>query len=329
MPSNYAGNSAHVGQGQKPVIACPVGTDAPNAASVNKPLQTLADFVAYLQRYAATAGTQQPNTETLEVDGNPALRTAKTLAAGARTCLWETLVTAGAGQYTARIYLTAAGAMEHVHNCYWEAASSLWKADPASTEPTLYKVVTAGAAGPALFAAAKNANGWADSAWGVVVKLSGGAGGLAVTDGVVSFVGTSTGPTGSNPATTTAAGNVVCAKNTCKAWGSASLGYTGFSLDDGFNVASMTRVNLGKDFSNNDIWGARITFATPMQSAIYSVSFAIRDTSRPDLLHLPTLFAKTATYFDFVLRRPGSNFFDDVGSLAVGVDFQVFGRQDT
>ena len=33
--------------------------------------------------------------------------------------------------------------------------------------------------------------------------------------------------------------------------------------------------------------------------------------------------------FDFVLRQQGSNYFDDPGSLAVGVDFQVFGRQDS
>ena len=66
-----------------------------------------------------------------------------------------------------------------------------------------------------------------------------------------------------------------------------------------------------------------------MQSASYAVSFAIRDTSRPDLLHMPSLYAKTAGYFDFVLRQPDGKYFDDVGSLAVGVDFQVFGRQDT
>jgi len=41
------------------------------------------------------------------------------------------------------------------------------------------------------------------------------------------------------------------------------------------------------------------------------------------------LYAKTAAYFDFVMREPGNKFFDDVGSLAMGVDFQVFGRQDT
>ena len=46
MPSNYTGRASRVAQGQVPVIACPVGTDAPNAASVNHPLQTLADFVA-------------------------------------------------------------------------------------------------------------------------------------------------------------------------------------------------------------------------------------------------------------------------------------------
>ena len=108
-----------------------------------------------------------------------------------------------------------------------------------------------------------------------------------------------------------------------------SLGYTGFSLDEGFNVASLTRVNLGKDFYNNDIWAARVTFAAPMQSAAYSVCLTIRDTSRDDLMHLPTVYAKTAGYFDFVLRQQGSHFFDDPGNLAVGVDFQVFGRQDT
>ena len=329
MPSNYNGNPAHVGQGQKPVIACPVGTDAPNAASVNKPLQTLADFVAYLQRFAATSGTQQPNTDTLEVDGNPALRTAKRLAAGARTCLWETVVTVGASKYTARIYLTAAGAIEFVHNCAWDGAAALWKADPTNTETSFFKVVVAGPGGPSLFAAAINANGWSDSAWALIAKLSGGPGGLAITDGILALVNTSTGAAGSNPPVATPVANSLCAKNACKAWGTLSLGYTGFSLDEGFNVASLTRVNLGKDFYNNDIWAARVTFAAPMQRAAYSVCLTIRDTSRDDLMHLPTVYAKSAGYFDFVLRQQGSHFFDDPGNLAVGVDFQVFGRQDS
>jgi hypothetical protein len=46
-------------------------------------------------------------------------------------------------------------------------------------------------------------------------------------------------------------------------------------------------------------------------------------------MHLPTIYAKTAGSFDFVLRQQGSHFFDDPGNLAVGVDFQVFGRQDS
>ena len=329
MPSNYRGDPAHVRQGQRPVIACPVGTDAPNAASVNKPLQALADFVAYLQQFAATSGTHQPNDETLVVNGNPALGTYRTLAAGARTCLWETIVTVGPSKVTARIYLTASGAIEFVHNCAWDGAAALWKADPTNTESTFFKTVVAGNGGPALFAAANNANGWADGSWAVVAKLSGGLGGVALTDGVLALVGTTANADGSNPPVATAVANTVCAKNTCKAWGTLALGYTGFSLDEGFNAASLTRVNLGKDFYNNDIWAARGTFAAPMQSAKYSVSFAIRDTSRPDLLHLPSLYAKAAGYFDFVLRQPGANFFDDPGSLAVGVDFQVFGRQDT
>ncbi len=329
MPSNYSGNAARVAQGQAPVIACPVGTDAPNAASVNTPLQTLADFVAYLQQYAATSGTQQPNSETLVVNGDPALGTYKTLPAGARICLWETIVTVVATKYASRIYRTATGALEFVHNCKWDGATAKWKADLTNTQSSFFKVVVSAGGGPALYSAANDANGWADSAWVVVVRLSGGPGGLAITDGVLSMVGTSANADGSNPPATTAVANKVCAKNSCKAWGTLSLGYTGMRLDEGFNVASMTRVNLGKDFNNNDIWGARITFAAPMQSASYSVSFAIRDTSRPDLLHLPTLYAKTAGYFDFVLRQPGANYFDDVGSLAVGVDFQVFGCQDS
>ncbi len=329
MPSNYTGNAAKVVQGQAPVIACPVGTDAPNAASVNKPLQTLADFVAYLQSYAATVGSVQPNSGTLYVNGNPALATHKTLVAGARTCLWDTIVVIGTRQYTARIYLTAEGALELVHNCLWDGQAALWKPDYSNTEPTLFKAVVAGPGGPALFAAPVVANGWADSAWAAVVRLGGGPGGITVTDGVLALIGTTANADGSNPPVATAVANRVCAKNTCKAWGTLSLGYTGMKVDEGFNVAAMTRVNLGKDFNNNDIWGARITFAAPMQSASYSVSFSIRDTSRPDLLHMPSLYAKTAGYFDFVLRQQGSNYFDDVGSLAVGVDFQVFGRQDS
>jgi hypothetical protein len=329
MPSSYRGDPAHVRQGQRPVIACPVGTDAPNAASVNKPLQALADFVAYLQQFAATSGTQQPNGETLVVNGNPALGTYKTLAAGARTCLWETIVTVGASKVTARIYLTASGTIEFVHNCAWDGGAARWKADPTNTEPTFFKTVVAGNGGPALFAAANNANGWADTAWAIVARLSGGVGGVALTDGVLALVGTTANVDGSNPPAGTAVANKVCAKNTCKAWGTLSLGYTGMKLEEGFNAASLTRVNLGKDFNNNDIWAARITFAAPMQSATYSVSLAIRDTSRPDLLHVPCLYAKTAGSFDFVLRQQGSNHFDDPGSLAVGVDFQVFGRQDT
>jgi hypothetical protein len=329
MPSNYTGRASRVAQGQVPVIACPVGTDAPNAASVNHPLQTLADFVAFLQHYTATVGAAQPNAETLVVNGNPALGTYKSLAAGARVCLWETIVTVGASKFTARIYLTAAGAMELVHNCLWDGPSALWKADPTNTETTFFKAVVAGNGGPALFAVANTAAGWPDSAWAPIAKLSNGLGGLSLTDGVLALVGTTTGAAGSNPPASTAVANAVCAKNTCKAWGSLSLGYTGVAVDEGFNVASLTVVNLGKDFFNNDLWAARVTFAAPMQSAKYSVSLTMRDTSRPDLVHVPCVYAKAAGYFDIVLRQPGQQHFDDPGMLSVGVDFQVFGRQDS
>ena len=336
MPANYTGNPAQVGQGQEPVIACPVGTDAPNAASVNTPLQTLADFVAFLQTYAATAGTQQPNTDTLEVDGNPALRTAKTLAGGARTCLWETIVTVGASEYTARIYLTAAGAMELVHNCFWDATNSLWKADPTNTEQTFFKAVVARPGGPAIFTAANNANGWADSAWAVVIQLadineSGGAGGLAITDGVLALVGTTTSAGGSNPPVATAMANAVCAKNTCKAWGVVSCGFLRHPDADRRlqrRVAADPRQpregllrqrHLG---SSHHVRGADTEHG-------YSVDFGVVDTAPPDVLHVPCVYDKTAGYFDIVLRHPGQAAFDDPGTLTLGVDFQVFGRQDT
>jgi len=53
MPSDYTGNPAGITAREVPVISCPVGTDAPVAASVNTPLEKLADFVAVLMRDAA------------------------------------------------------------------------------------------------------------------------------------------------------------------------------------------------------------------------------------------------------------------------------------
>jgi hypothetical protein len=66
MPSDYTGNPAGITAREVPVISCPVGTDAPVAASVNTPLKKLADILARLQDKAADIGVENDFT-----DANP------------------------------------------------------------------------------------------------------------------------------------------------------------------------------------------------------------------------------------------------------------------
>jgi hypothetical protein len=72
MPSDYTGDPTGITAHQVPVVSCPVGTDAPVAASVNTPLKKLADILAQLMRDAALLGVA--NTITAEnafTDANP------------------------------------------------------------------------------------------------------------------------------------------------------------------------------------------------------------------------------------------------------------------
>jgi hypothetical protein len=56
---------------------------------------------------------------------------------------------------------------------------------------------------------------------------------------------------------------------------------------------------------------------------------SILNTARTDLVYSPCVFAKNAAYVDFVIKHEGDHEVLDPGSLTCGIDFQVFGRQDT
>jgi hypothetical protein len=56
MPSEYTGDGSGIAARQNAVILCPIDSDAPNANSVNVPLQALANLLDFLMQNAGLLG---------------------------------------------------------------------------------------------------------------------------------------------------------------------------------------------------------------------------------------------------------------------------------
>ncbi len=151
MPSNYNGSSTGITPRQQVTIACPVGTDAPNAASVNNPLQALANQLQYLMEKAALLGVSS--------DSNPAY-----LSLGS-AILAEKLLTkapdavagyreagtflGGAGSSIGRLFVKGGGAGDPLQlalgvNAKRNAGDTAWERDDASVAAVLLTLVADG-----------------------------------------------------------------------------------------------------------------------------------------------------------------------------------------
>lgn len=323
MPSNYTGDGAAIAPRTAPVIACPVDADPANAASVNTPLQQLADVVDYLQDHAAlldqinafTAANSFAALVTLlglAGDANKVLVSSP--AVTLRKCLWE--ISAGGAGQKARIYLTVDGQLEITRNAYWDTATSKWRADLWSAGSdyscSLVTLTGTGLQGYAYGDAANDltnvANAWTNATWVPVADLG--------ANGAIKFFGTEAGTaTDSNPAASDAQTNRLCAKNTPKAWATVAVDAAGaVTVVDGFNLAyqnqtaSAVRLNLGGDMASAD-------YAALVQT---------------DRATYPRVVAKHADYFDveFLSFSTGLVQAITTGSAYL-FDIIVFGRQDS
>lgn len=129
MPSNYIGNPAGIGQRDLPEIACPVDGEPRNAASVNDPLQTLADFVAFLQSQVAFRYSLDPITfpDELNAPNGPLMfggQLERNIAA-----------TFAAGAGLLRLYYGPDG-LEVTRNAKWDVVTSRWVRDSTSEPST-------------------------------------------------------------------------------------------------------------------------------------------------------------------------------------------------
>lgn len=304
MPSNYTGDPSAVADAL-PIIACPVDGDARNAASVNSPLQALADFCGKLWQ-----------------DWQP------TVGAAARVLL-KTISNAETGRKT-RFYVVADGTFEITFNCAWSEADSWWAADNATGVNSHLGNVTrlrlglepAGAAGVFVdrpFSA--SAVHWTDVAASWETHFIGGAG--------VGFLTTKTDTFGSNPPATTAVVNLLTAKAIPKAWGKVFADGGTATLEDGVNVSAVA-------FNSNTI---RVTLATAMADASFApvVSDCSNVAGGTPGAGLPMVHAVSAAggaggcaYFDVVfVKLDGTSALATITSGKWGFDFSLFGRQDS
>ena len=294
MPSNYPGNAGNASAHGAPTIACPVDGDPRNAASVNTPLEYLADFVAYLQANAALKGA----IETAVFNGQAGDQNGAMAMNGAistRKLLW----TIGAGTLT-RFYALPDGTLEITVNCYWTGMD--WTRDGGGEiTGTRFRLATGG-----IYVEHYIGATWADSAWVTNGNLG--------IDGWLKFFGTST---NSNPAATVAQTNALVAKNTPKAFGKVSVDNGTPTLNDGFNCSVAADTEL------------LVTFAAAMANADYTVIASMGDTDANTLVRVHVLSAsRLAGSFRIDLRN-GSNSPFSIAGWTGQIDFIVFGQQDT
>lgn len=151
-----------------------------------------------------------------------------------RKLLWEM----GGGSETrkVRFYRTIAGLLEVTFNARWRASTTDWQADVSlvSTRADSAKLVVS-STGIAIYRPATSVatSTWVEGSW---EKLTWGP-----DDARWSVISPSTGAGGSNPASTEAVKNQLRAKNLPKAWATIVITSGTASLEDGFNVASVSQ----------------------------------------------------------------------------------------
>lgn len=129
--------------------------------------------------------------------------------------------------------------------------------------------------------------------------------------------------TGGNPAATTGFTNTLTPKNLVKAWGLVTLSGAVATLQDGFNIASVTR-GAGIDVD--------VTFATAMASATFAVvasgAYVAGSSTTPVAVHAHAQTSSTVTFHGVRISGGGSAIAPLDPSVDVyGIAFVVFAQQ--
>jgi hypothetical protein len=315
MPSNYNGDPSGISAHDVPVIACPIDSDAANAASVNVPFQKLADVLAYLQEHAVLAGVDADENDDTAIGGTLSVNA----IGGNKACvetvngdsahklLWK-MDGGDANDRMSRLYLNVYGELELAYNCHWEQTSQKWLPDYAETG-LRYWLFVLGEAGPQVRYFSRDAeSNWGDGDWVTGTALG--------YDGKVAFLSPTTNATGSNPAATVAVKNELRAKNTPKAWLRFSMATGTPTVLDGFNVESITRSSAV----------LMVEFAEHMADGNYCVVPTLGECSDATVHRLNASYSRADHGFVLeFLKQDGSC----VSAAGIGgcFDFVVFGKQ--
>lgn len=262
-------------------------------------------------------------------------------AAAERKLIFD-LLSATSGVFPARIYFAKTnsqgetGAIEITLNAKWGNNANVWTADKTGKSSKLvigsdvvrfYTRANTTAGGTF----ADDNTGWDDRRFDV---SKGAASGVQyqLQNGVLFFVNTATTDANSaNPASnaSTMKANALYAKAIPKSWGLIKNVAGGVSVEDGLNIASVSRNTTSQRFT--------ITFTTAMQSANYGVTFGTTLTSGGFPATVSIISKATSNFVVEVYRHntagaavgvPACQIVD-VDAEDVSFDFDIHARQDS
>ncbi len=332
MPSNYTGDPSTTVPHETVVIACPVGTDAPNAASVNTPMQKLANLVAFLMKYAPAMGTGAENDQNLELLAD--------LVVGGKATINSALEVTGEAAISNYVKSGApVSALEQKLVNWW----------PGYGGTSAVRRYTSGADANSLLsinAAVEEGNWTRDDAtksalllyhfnnkFEIRVWRVGDATpfsrAIRFEDSGISFIGTAVGTGEANPLPGDAVKNKLVVKSIPKSHG--LLQFRGsttpkeYTVLDGVNVES-----LGVGTYAVGIKAFRVTFAEAMADALYQAFVQVHTAYGA----VANIVARQPGYFEFQVRSfnaDGSRSDEpsDSSSIDFTIDFEVKGRQDS
>lgn len=204
-----------------------------------------------------------------------------------------------------RVYIDAVGSIEIAYGCYWDG--SVWKPLGSGTGWGFFLEVHK-EGGKVLYGFNRTAEtSWNTNQWTVLIDESKG------------YTKTISFDTLANPATDTAQKNISCPKNTCKVWGTVSLG-TNPTVAGGYNLASAA-------YQDNHI--LRITFAQAMDYGNFSVAASLSTS----VAHMTQVFVQpvvvSSSVVDlYVFDKSGSAItLSSAFDYSDAIHFQVFGTQ--
>jgi len=280
-----------------PALTVPAGTDAPNAASVNTPLEQLADW----------ASMWQPN-----------------VGAAARVLI-RTISNNQTGRKT-RFYVNPAGALEVTFNCWWDAANTRWQADNGAV---IYNHVanamrfrldlTAGAAGFLMDRPlSASATHWSDSSWETTF----------VTGNAIGWLNTQAGVMGANPIPSTGILNTMPALLACKSQGVVHINSASAVLIDGCNIGDGTNGTTGPSLGGSPHSNVVLTFPSGgvMDDGNYSVKHSLENARG---LGSNLVSGRSASSFTIEIFDTSTGALVNLDSFNIMLHFSVHGRQTT